>query len=363
MSSRLLWKSLRDRVATAVGRKRSIGLQHLSLSDRDFDDLQTVLDLLGQQLGVSFELQSHAGAIVLIDIDCVARVAAQQIESFIQGRPVVTIAGLNGDVERLLSAAERLERRQRMLLPQLMDLALVRRASPHWSANGWAPDATGGDESTRLQPSSFASAFDSAFDSSLDGDQLVADELDGPRQVLLQAVLRGKADPFTPVLAASYGTGAHLRFHFDSGLVIIDALALQHLRVRRELPLPAPRAQPHADATHHELDETIWHLGLAAGSFALANEPVDWWHTTLACPPMARIGRYARTPRHLELFRRLLRAPATPAELRRHVRISVADLRRFIQASLLLRLLHWVPMESDFVPLDSASSTKPIKSA
>lgn len=363
MAGLLLWKSLREKLSGAVGRKRSITLQHLKLSDRDFNDLQTVLDKVGQQLGVGFKLQSHAGEIVLLALDYAARLPARYIDAFVHDRPVVSIAGLNGDVERLLTATERFERRQLMLLRQLKDIALVRRTSSQWNHAGWAPGVLGGAERASLPHSSFASAFNSSFDSTLDADQLVADELDGPRQMLVQAVLRGKLDPSTPVLAASYGANANMLFHFGSELVTIDPLALQHLRVRRELPLPAPGAKPQSDATARELTETIWDLGLASGCFALADEPANWWHTRLACTPMAPIGRYARTPRHVELARRLLAAPATPSELRRHARISLADLRRFIQACLFLRLLHWVPTKSELVPLRSASITGPCESA
>ena len=56
---------------------------------------------------------------------------------------------------------------------------------------------------------------------------------------------------------------------------------------------------------------------------------------------MSQIGRYSRLPRHMELARQLVAGPMTPSALRRNVRVSVADLRRFLQACLFLGLVHW----------------------
>ncbi len=341
------WQSLRRRVLGALRLRRSIWLQALNLSDRDFDELQQALDNIGEQLALRLELRSHSGDIALLDADRAVKLSALQLAQLFKGRPVVALAGLNGNAERLLDSKQRSEHRQRLLLRQLKDLALVRRQSPRWNRSAWATSADAaapaGADITATTPGRADSKFDSAFDSIRDADQLGHQALDGPRLAVLQAVLRGRRDPTARPLVAGYGPGAYMRFDFKNGLVSIDPLALRHLRVSRELPRPAIDAQPHADAAERDIDEMIWDLGLISGHFALANAPTDWWHTPLACTLPARITQFARTPKHIELARQLLTTPATPAELRQGLRINVADLCGFVQASLLMRLVHWVP--------------------
>jgi hypothetical protein len=160
---------------------------------------------------------------------------------------------------------------------------------------------------------------------------------------VLQAALRGLRNPAAPALTASYGPTANLRFDFRARLVTVDPKALQLLRVKRELPQPAPGARPQPDYLVRELDETLWDLGLASGPFTLVDEPADWWHTPLALVTEAAVERHSRTPWHLDAARLLAAGPLSPSELRRRARVDVADLRCFIQACLLLGLLRWAP--------------------
>ena len=59
----------------------------------------------------------------------------------------------------------------------------------------------------------------------------------------------------------------------------------------------------------------------------------------------ARIEPYTRVPRYIELARLLQGEAVTPSELRRRARVGVSDLRRFLQAALMLGLLHWQPLD------------------
>jgi hypothetical protein len=341
MSTLAIWQALRAKLG--AGHKRGIVLHYLGLSDDEVEALRPVLDKLGERLALRLELQSHAGDIVLLDVDFAARVSPQLLHAFNEDRPVVLIASPLGDDGRFLSATEVFERRQQELLRQLREIPVVRRRSAHWGPSGWAPGVPGADEGGARPAGGFASAFDSDFDSTLDADQLNAEQLDDARRGLLQAVLRGALDVSAASLAAGYGPAANMWFDFRQGVVTIDLVARQHLRVHRELPLAAPGARPQAEATVHELDEVLWDLGLASGRFALLDEPADWWHAELLSPPSARVARYTRLPRHLEMARRLQASPTTPSDLRRHGLVGVAEIRSFVQACLFLRLAQWLP--------------------
>lgn len=333
MIANTLWNALRARLQPVLHEPRHIALQHVMPSDSDLNSVQAVLDKVGEELDVQFELKATGGDIVLMDADLASRMSPQLVQAFAEERPLVTMRGLRRHDELLLSVTERFERRQRELLLQLREIPLVRRRA-----------GSGTQRAAPTVPQEGPSvAFESDFDSHLDGVELLAAEVAEGQRQLVQRVLDGLRSPRAAVLAASYGPGANLRFDFHSRLVTIDALALQHLRVRRDLPEAAPGAAPQADAQVRELDETVWDLGLASGPYALLDEPHDWWHVTLAWTPGARIERYSRVPRYLELARCLQAAPLSPSELRRQARVGVADLRRFVQAALMLGLLQWQP--------------------
>lgn len=331
-----LWNALRARLQRMRREPSHIALQPVLPSDADLAEVQALLDKVGEALAVQFELKSGEGDIVLMDAEIAARMSPQLVHAFAEERPLVTLTGLQlRPEEALMSPSERFERRQRELLVQLREIPLVRRR-----ASRVTPEAT-----STLPQAELASGFDSHFDSGFDTSALMAAEIgDGQRQVL-RRVLEGLRTREAAVLCASYGPGANLRFNFHTRLVAIDTLALQHLRVRRELPQPAPGAATEPQAPLRDLEETVWDLGLAAGPFPLLDEPADWWHQPLAWTHGARIEPYTRMPRYIEMARLLQREPLTPSALRRRARVSVADLRRFLQAALLLSLLHWQPPE------------------
>ncbi len=331
-----LWNTLRARLRP-TGRRgpRRIALQHVMSSDEDIDTVRAVLDGVGQALDVEFELRAGAGDIVLMDADLAGRMSPQLVQAFTEERPLVTVTSLQRESELLLPLAERFERRQRELLAQLREIPFVRRAAGDASAGVSQRETTG---------------FDSGFDSRLHALELLPADIAHSQRDVVQQVLRGRHAHHLPALCASYGPGANLRFDFANQRVSIDALALQHLRVRRELPEPAPGARPHEDATVRDIDQTVWDLGLAAGPYGLLDQPADWWHTPLAWRAGARLEHYTRLPRYLDLAQHLKQAPRTPSELRRHARVGVADLRRFLQATLMLGLLSWQPVDTTDAP-------------
>lgn len=333
MIANTLWNALRARLQTVRREPSHIALQTVLPTDADLAAVQALLNQVGQALELRFELKPDAGDIVLMDADLAARMAPQLVQAFTEERPLVTLTGLNRSEEMLLPLAQRFERRQHELLVQLREIPLVRRCAGHAIA-----------EATPTVPQGqLASGFDSQFDSHFDITGLMAAEFAEGQRVVVQRVLAGLRAREAAVLCASYGPGANIRFNFHTRLVAIDTLALQQLRVRRELPQPAPGAVTQPGAPLRDLEQTVWDLGLAAGPFALLDEPADWWHQPLAWATGARIEPYTRVPRYIELARLLQAGPVTPSELRRRARVGVADLRRFLQAALMLSLLHWQP--------------------
>ena len=338
-----LWKSLREKLR-GPDRRTCIVLQHLGLPASDTRALQEILFDVGRQLAVTLELHSHEGEIVLLEAPFAAGMSPQLVESFAEGRPVIRIDDWLETDTRYLSPVEQSNRRRRTLLQQLKGLAIVRSRSTHWGSSGWIPEHLRLIGSSVSDPGPQGLAYDSGFDSVFDSEQLLAEPLDSARQDLLQQVLHGMLNRSISPLTASYGPDAHMKFDFFQGYVTLDPLAQQHLRIRRELPIPLPLKAPlplKFEATVREIDDVVWDLGIASGRFQLARQPANWWHSKLESPISARIECYTRVPIHLEMARCLRASPMTPSELRRSARISIAGLRSFLQACLLLNLVHW----------------------
>ena len=189
---------------------------------------------------------------------------------------------------------------------------------------------------------SLSTVFDSDLDSRLQAAQLQGEQPDAGQRALVDRMLQGWLDPGAPPLRARYSDGALLHVDCAARLVTLDPLAQQGLRVRRELPRVDDGAPPPGEhAMVHDLDEVVWHLGLACGRFALLGQPDDAWHAMLLDVDVGQVERHSRQPRHLELMRRLQQGAASPSVLRRHVRIGVPELRGFLQACLFLGLVHW----------------------
>jgi len=348
MNRSAFWTAVRNRLGLGGAREQRVTVQHLMLADGDLHSVQTALDEVGRTLAVRLVLQGHAGDIVLLDADLSDRISPQLVSALVEERPTLLLGSLQRSDMARLPAVQQQERRQQELQRQLVAMPLVRRRSaepnaPHWRTSGLqaVPRREPSARSAPRDTGAVDDDFDSAFDSLIDTQQLAAEDLQADQSALLAQVLRGLRDPSTPAVAASYGPDANLVFDFGTRLVCMDPLALQHLRVRREVPLPAAGVVPHSEAMHHELQDVVWSLGLASGNLALMGAPADWWHTPLHCTGLERIERYSRVPQHLDLARRLEAGPLTPSELRRQARVGVPDLRRFLQACLALQLLQW----------------------
>jgi hypothetical protein len=347
MNTTSLWTALRAKLGITgdhMSRGRTIALQHLVLSEREIDAVQQALDRVGEQLAVRFELQEHAGDIVLLDAQRAAQIAPQVVEAFTDGRPVVTLAHMQHDDEHLVPAAQRLVAREAELLRQLREIPIVRqhagrqrRARPALVSG----DSMQSEHSQSITQTDHSTNYDTSFDSRLDADQLEAVELDNAQLVLLRAVLHGMRTPRSEPMYASYADNAHLRFDFAAQRVHLDALAEQYLRVQRELPKAMPSARPQAHASVRDMVEVVWEMGLACGLCHPIGAPAKWWHEPLTLADHARIDSYTRNPRHLAMALHLATGPATPSALRSRARVSVAEVRRFIQACLMAGQVHW----------------------
>ena len=346
MNTSGLWQSLRAKLAPPSA-TRWVRLQHVGLAEAHLRLLQELLDDVGEQLDVALEVRSDDGQIVLMEAELAARLSPQLLHAYTDDRPLVTVPRLPGAGQPVPGDTELLAHCRRELLRQLGRLTLVLDGAARARA---ANDSRNGHYlNTVPQPlSRTESAFDSDFDSRVDSEQLLAEEIERDQLQVLRAVLHGMDNPAAPALCASYGPEASMRFDFRARLVTIDPLALQHLRVRRELPQPAPGARPQTDYSLRDLDQTVWDLGLASGPFVLLDQPLDWWHRPLHRVLPARVERYSQVPKHLDMGRLLLAGPQTPSALRRQARVSVDDVRRFVQACLLLRLVQWASDGSPF---------------
>jgi hypothetical protein len=365
MNTSALWDALRAKFGASpgsrAGRGRTIALQHLVLSEREIDTVQTALTRVGDQLGVRFELQEHAGDIVLLDAERAAQIAPQVVEAFTDGRPVVTLSPLPQDIgldsafpatssNRLQSREQgREQHREAELLRQLREIPLVRHLAARVRARtGQATrsalvggDSMQGEPSRDHTHSGVSTSFDTGFDSKLDVDQWVGAELDTAQLDFIQRLLHGLHQPAAAPITASYAEDAHMRFDFGQRRVTLNALAEQYLRVQSEVPRLSPVARTQAHASVRDLHQVVWDLGLACGVCLPLGAPKNWWYEPLTLRTDARIDRYTRQPRHLTMAVRLATGPATPSALRNQARVSVAELRRFLQACLMLGLVHW----------------------
>jgi len=312
-----------------------VALHPVGIAPRELPALRRTLDELGLMLGLRFDLDDPDAAAVLLDIDYAGRTPVQLVKAQTQGRPAVLVETSDGPDAAGREAQRQELLRQLLALPPLRHLVAPARPA---DASARAPRA---GASPAEASSSLGTVFDSAFDSVLQAEQLVGLSPDAGGRELVARVLCGLHDEASPTLVAAYGPQAAMRFDFAARMVALDPLALQGLRVRRELPLLADTPTLTDHAVTHDLEEVVWHLGMACGRFVLLGQPDDAWHAALVGHEVERIEPFTRQPRHLELMRRLQQGPATPSQLRRHVRIGVGDLRGFLQACLFLGLLRW----------------------
>jgi hypothetical protein len=307
----------------STSRRQPLVVQPLGFDGPDLDTLPAVLDEVGRALGVELRLGGVDGDLVLAEQGFVERVAPQLLQAFLEDRPLLTVAppADAGD------AVRRGRQLHAELVRQWLDLT------------GGAGKAAGGTIASTLPPS----GFDSSFDSRQQTEQLAGSELDPDRAGMLDRLRCGLADPTQAPLTAGYGRRASLRIDFAAGVVQLDELADQRLRLSRELPYLSDGALPEAGAKSRDLDLVAWDIALAAGHFRLLHSPVNWWHTPLVVLPRVDVARYTKLPQHLAMARTMAQGPIAPADLRRRCRVSLSDLRGFLQAALFLGVIHWLP--------------------
>jgi hypothetical protein len=326
-----LRRVLRALLPSSSQPSRALVVQHLGFECSDLDTLPGVLDEVGRELGVDLKLDGVSGDVVLAAEDFVSRVAPQVLHAFLEERPMLTVARPAPDTSDALRRAQHLHAE---LVRQLQTLTDARRVA------AGSPRAVEGPSTV---PNS---GFDSDFDSRQHADKLVETELDPDRAQLLNMLRRGLVDPSQPALAAGYGRKAVLSIDFATGVARVDELADQRLRVTREVPYLARSATLDAKAKTRDLDLVVWDIAVAAGDFRLLHSPVNWWHTPLIASARLNVARYTLLPQHLEMARCLAAGPVSPADLRRRCRVSLRDLRGFLQAVLFLGLSHWMPSAS-----------------
>jgi hypothetical protein len=332
MNAQVIRRAMRALLPSGRGERKSLVVQHLGFESAQLDTLPAVLDDVGRELGVELTLDGVGGDVVLAEQAFVARVTPQVLHAFLEERPLLTVAHADaGPAETW---------RQARLLHQ--ELVRQLRSVTRGFDTGPEPGALAG--ASTLPP---ASGFDSSFDTRQHTERHVEPELDPDRAELLNRLRRGLADSTQAVLAAGYGRLAALSIDFKAGVALVDELAEQRLRIAREVPYLAQGARPGARARTRDLDRVVWDIALAAGDFRLLHSPVNWWHTPLSVSTGLDVSRYTPSPQHRELARCLAAGPVSAAELRRRCRVSVSDLRGFLQAGLFLGLIHWLPTRPD----------------
>ncbi len=308
---------------------KALVVQHLGFEPADLDTLPAVLDEVGRELGVSLRLDGISGDLVLAEQAFIARVAPQVLNAFLDERPLMTMPSAVGSDRNARRRARQLHAE---LTQQFRALSLA------------APTETAAPADRGAAPAPTSSGYDSQFDTRQHAERLAEADLDRDRAELLKRLRRGLVDPAQPLLETAYGPKATLVLDFASGVAYVDELADQRLRVTRELPYLARGSSPETGCKQRELDLVAWDIAAAAGGFRLLNSPVNWWHTPLAAAPGLDVSRFSALPRHLDLARVLSAHPVSPAELRRRCRVSLSDLRSFLQAALFLGLVQWMPV-------------------
>lgn len=342
------WKGLRQHWAPP-GSMARVGVQHLILSASDVEIVRMALTGVGRQVGMRFDLDSCDGELVLLDADVAAHMSPQLIAAFKEGRPTIVVSGMRAG--QGLTSQARADHVRQQLWRQLSRIALVRQ---RWSVRAPAPRPIGHAAPLKAQrvpavgrsaqrtPTGPTDPAGAVAGASRSHDR----RLQGERQVI-QQILHGWRHLDAPPFVATYGSDAHLLFDFRTRQVHCDPKAMQFLWAQHELPQPVDGVWPGADASAHPLDLTVWHLGIASERHPMTSAPDGWWHLPLRARAgaLAVAERCTRVPSHLDIVRHLCAGPATPSTLRRQGQVSAIDLRRVLQACLMLGLACWAPTD------------------
>lgn len=329
------WSRARDRLFGRHG--PAVSLQPVGLSPAESRALLPLMADVGRRLGLELKLAGDDSDIVLLDVDYAGSTPSSTVRAQTTDRPVVLVE--RPAASTVDPASAEWQAQSQGLSRQLLAVPLVRERLARPGGRGPAPDQA---EPADDAPSSLGTLFGSEFDPATQNEALEADVPSAAGREFIDRVLQGFASRTAPALTASFGPQAALRLDFRGRVASLDAAAMNALRVRHELPRCNPAARPAPRAGRHDLDEVVWHLGVACGRFELLDQPDDAWNALLVGVAANKVGRHSRQPRHLELARLLAAAPRTPAQLQRHVRISVPELRSFVQACLYLGLVRWM---------------------
>jgi hypothetical protein len=241
MNQHSMWAQLLARVGRRAGRP-SLRLQAVGLTDAQIRQLRPLCTRIGEALDLLLEVDARQGDVAVTDRAFARCTPPQQLARLVEARPLLT-CDLAPPVDAGAGGLALFERRQRELLAQLRELPLVRSRSPQFGASGWAPDVVE------------ASAVPSSFGSVATGPD--APPLSVNQQQLVTWLLRGPIDPEIQPLRLSYGPEAMIRVDFAQSFALVDPLAQQALRVRREVPDLTAEGVPGADAIERELSELV----------------------------------------------------------------------------------------------------------
>ncbi|WP_088286270.1 hypothetical protein [Ideonella sp. A 288] len=332
MDTSAIWQgstARRHPIETVAGHRmaapRGLVVQRLGLAERDAAAAESALHRVGERLGLRFQVRHDAGDIVLLGGSLARRMSKELIDAVRQDRPLVVL-------DTTVASSDAMEM---SLWQQIEPLALVRQQLDRPAdlrGSRWMDPHTGAD---------------SVFDTGLDAPQSTDAASVSDGAPLLLKLMHGARAPFSPVLSVSYRPGMHLRVDFQRRQVVLDPEALVQLRLQQALPQVNDGARPGPQAVVRDLDATLWDLGIAAGRLPLIGAPDDGWHALLRGTGAEQVVRYTRVPHELDIARRLLGGPATPAALRRLSRVSPLQLRSVVQACLLLDLVEWVRVPSN----------------
>jgi hypothetical protein len=325
-SSSILSRLLSRR--SAVPDKARLRVQPIGFSDVQTRQLKLLCARIGESLDLWLEIDARHGDIVLAEPGFAARLPPRQLARMVDARPLLRL-DLSVPDDPAAGALSLFENRQQELLALLRELPVVRGLSPQFGASGWDPSL--------LEVAFLPSGYEEA------ALGLDAPAFSASQSLLVTSLLRGLMDSTMRPLVAGYGPMAMLRVDFAQGYALVDPLAQQALRVRRELPAVMTSGVPGSDAIERDLRELVWDCGIAAAPCRLLDQPLDWWHTPLGSCADPGVQRFTRLPRHLDMAAVLFRQRVSPAELQQRTGHTVAQMRPFLQACLFLGLAWWSP--------------------
>lgn len=325
-SSSLLSRLLSRRAM--VPAKPRLRVQPIGFSDAQTRQLGLLFARIGESLDLWLEIDARHGDIVLTEPGFAARTPPRQLARMVDARPLLRL-DLGAPDDPAVGAMSLFESRQQALLALLRELPVVRGLSPRFGASGWDP--------ALLEAAFLPSGYEEA------ALGLDAPAFSASQSLFVTWLLRGLMDSTMKPLIAGYGPMALMRVDFAQGYALVDPLAQQALRVRRELPALKGGAAPGSDAIERDLRELVWDCGIAAGPLRLLDQPIDWWHTPLGSCADPGVQRFTRLPRHLDMAAVLFRQRVSPAELQQRTGHTLAQMRPFLQACLFLGLAWWSP--------------------